>query len=87
MESAASVTIPLGSQQDFYDTGLTACSAEFCPLDTHRDLLVCGTYQLDKETEERSGALHLLSVSLSGDEVHETLRPAHIWRFRKQSRR
>jgi hypothetical protein len=87
MESAANVTIPLGFQQDLYDTGLTACSAEFCPLDTYRDLLVCGTYQLDKETEERSGALHLLSVSSSGDEVNEILRRAHIWKIYRKSRR
>jgi len=28
------------------DTGLTADSVEWCPLDGHNELLACGTYQL-----------------------------------------
>lgn len=51
---------------DVYDTVLTACSVEACPAPTRSHLLVCGTYQLNKETEERTGGLSLHEVVLAG---------------------
>lgn len=51
-----------------YDTELNADSIEWCPIEGHHNILVCGTYQLDeksaddsenvKNASSRSGLLH-----------------------------
>nr|XP_049699629.1 diphthine methyltransferase isoform X2 [Helicoverpa armigera] len=35
-----------------WDTGYSADSVEWCPVEPYRDVLVCGTYQLDKKDEQ-----------------------------------
>lgn len=35
-----------------WDTGYSADSVEWCPVEPHRDVLVCGTYQLEKSAEQ-----------------------------------
>ena len=35
-----------------WDTGYSADSVEWCPVEPHRDVLVCGTYQLDKNADQ-----------------------------------
>ncbi|XP_006900733.1 PREDICTED: diphthamide biosynthesis protein 7 [Elephantulus edwardii] len=48
------------------DTGFTADSVEWCPLDGRRHLLACGTYQLRKPEESKVWGPHEHGVDLDG---------------------
>ncbi|CAK1595804.1 unnamed protein product [Parnassius mnemosyne] len=59
-----------------WDTGYSADSVEWCPLEPYRNFLVCGTYQLDKKNEEqqdtkqkRLGRIHLFMVDTNTKEL------------------
>ncbi|XP_026725347.1 diphthine methyltransferase isoform X1 [Trichoplusia ni] len=39
-----------------WDTGYSADSVEWCPVEPHRAVLVCGTYQLEKSAEQETNA-------------------------------
>ncbi|KAI8068560.1 WD40-repeat-containing domain protein [Gongronella butleri] len=47
-----------------FDTGYSADSVEFCPFEDNYEYLVCGTYQLldDEQDRQRKGKLFLLNV-------------------------
>jgi len=49
------------------DTELTACSVECCPVEGYRDILVCGTYQLQEGSQSRQGGLWLYRASTDAE--------------------
>ncbi|XP_034547833.1 diphthine methyltransferase [Notolabrus celidotus] len=55
-----------------FDTELSADSVEWCPVSPHHDILVCGTYQLQKGTGEkdattsRTGRLYMFEFRREG---------------------
>jgi diphthamide biosynthesis protein 7 len=44
-----------------FDSELTADCVEWCPIDSYNHLVVCGTYQLDPQKNQRNGKLFLFS--------------------------
>ena len=52
-------------QHQAVDTFLTADSVEWCRHDDYKDLLACGTYQLNTATRERVGNVQLYRLSHS----------------------
>ncbi|KAG7303078.1 hypothetical protein JYU34_013105 [Plutella xylostella] len=59
-----------------WDTKLSADSAEWCPVPPHTDVLVCGTYQLNKGDEANQKRLGRIYVFRINDET-TTLNPVH----------
>lgn len=56
---------------DTFDTEFSADSVEWCPIDSFRNVFVCGTYQLskaddDESTSKRLGRIYLFAVSKHG---------------------
>ncbi|KAJ8897682.1 hypothetical protein PR048_003032 [Dryococelus australis] len=56
-----------------WDTVYSADSVEWCPIDSNKDILVCGTYQVEPSDQEglqqnyrRLGRLYLFKVDISG---------------------
>ncbi|XP_075973196.1 diphthine methyltransferase isoform X1 [Anticarsia gemmatalis] len=58
-----------------WDTGYSADSVEWCPVDSYRNVLVCGTYQLEKTQDEiktkqtRLGKIYLFVVDNATTEL------------------
>lgn len=61
-----------------FDTVYNADTVEWCPVSPFRNLLVCGTYQLNEATKDRFGRLYLLKVSTSSLHVVQQLDIAAI---------
>ncbi|XP_024085455.1 diphthine methyltransferase isoform X2 [Cimex lectularius] len=53
-----------------FNLGMNADSVEWCPIEGFRDLLVCGTYQLDSNSGERIGELHLIQLGKHPDLIN-----------------
>ncbi|XP_068631875.1 diphthine methyltransferase isoform X1 [Battus philenor] len=60
-----------------WNTEYSADSVEWCPLERHSNVLVCGTYQLDKKDEgqqdqkqKRLGRIYLFTVDRNTKELH-----------------
>ncbi|KAG0317618.1 Diphthine methyltransferase [Dissophora globulifera] len=63
----------LPTSLDSDDTIYSADSVEFCPFETHYDLLVCGTYQLAKdETEEQASVATVVEPTQSAPEIDDS---------------
>ncbi|XP_053607398.1 diphthine methyltransferase isoform X1 [Plodia interpunctella] len=60
-----------------WDTGYSADSVEWCPVEGYRNVLVCGTYQLDKKDEgveqatkqKRLGRIYLFNIDSATTEL------------------
>lgn len=53
-----------------YDTIYSADSVEWCPIEPYQNIFICGTYQLNKDTEaevqnKREGYLYLFTFNQS----------------------
>ncbi|KAJ8730340.1 hypothetical protein PYW07_017378 [Mythimna separata] len=60
-----------------WDTGYSADSVEWCPVEPYRDVLVCGTYQLEKTAEQdtsskqtRLGRIYLFIINKNTTELN-----------------